>query len=147
MRLDLNSALEDVRQELSSAQTRLEKLAAYIESLKAEERGLTLALSRHNGHSSEEAPSGGDTAKWQRMTRTDAILAVLIEAEKSMGPAEIAKALHDKGREDPRDHVAAALAYLKRKGRVDHGDVGEWSVGLDEPEEESQLGLEGGGSL
>ena len=142
--LDLHSALEDVRQELASSQARLEKLSAYIESLKVEERGLELALSRHNGQLSEETPSVGDAAKWKGMARTDAILAVLTQAEEPMGPAEIARVLHDRGRDDPRDHVAAALAYLKRKGRVDHGDVGEWSVGLEASDEESRLDLEGG---
>ena len=67
----------------------------------------------------------------------------LYDSSRPLGPAQITKALHKRGREDPRDHVAAALAYLKRKGRVEHVGPGKWTV---EAAEGSQapISIEGG---
>jgi hypothetical protein len=143
MLLDLDGALQDVETELAAARERQEKLTAYIESLQAEAHGLRLALARHSGDSEVASASNGQAARWRRYPRTDAILAVLEEADTPMGPADITRELHTKGREDERAHVAAALAYLKRKGRVQHLTLGEWAAR--EPQEtQVDLGLEGG---
>ena len=146
MLLDLDSALEDVQRALADAREEQERLNAHIESLQAEAHGLQLALARHSGGAESRSASNGEATKWKRLARTDAVVTVLHTEPKALGPAEITKILHSKGRDDERDHVAAALAYLKRKGRVDHVGPGQWTVNLLDDEEESQtpLGFEGG---
>jgi hypothetical protein len=142
MLLDLNSALANVQHELADAREKQERLNAYIESLQAEAHGLELALARHSGEAEVRSASNGEATRWKRLARTDAILAVLEEVDTAMGPADITKALHSKGRDDKRDHVAAALAYLKRKGRVEHEEFGKWTVRGSEAQRD--LGVEGG---
>ena len=149
--LDLNTlreALDNVRGELTSARARQEELASYIESLQAEARGLELALARHNGQSDSDATATQEASRWRRMARTDAVLSVLEQSDKPLGAADITKVLHANGRDDARDHVAACLAYLKGKGRVEHlEDVGKYAVETNSDSQAPPLGFEGGDAL
>lgn len=144
--LDLNplkTALEDVKRELLAARSAQEQLANRIESLQAEARGLELAIARHTGQSGDA--TGESSSRWRRMNRTDAVLAVLTDSEIPLGAAGITRVLHEHGRDDPRDHVAATLAYLKNKGSVEHHeDIGKYSVEADS--DTRSLGFEGGDS-
>jgi hypothetical protein len=119
----LKEALENVQHELATAHSEQERIAHKIETLQAEARGLELFIARHNGHDDEDAATDRQqTSRWRRMSRTDAVEAALDESDRPLGAADITKVLRAKGRDDPRDHVAATLAYLKRKGRVEHHD-------------------------
>ena len=126
--IDLKSALDDVRHELATAREQQQSLIAHIESLEAEAHGLELAVARHNGHGAEAAVVRSEVSNWRKMSRTDAILQILEESSQPLGPAEITAALHAQGRNDRRDPVAAALAYLKTKNRVHHVDYGKWTT-------------------
>ena len=141
--LDLKSALEDVDRELKDAHEQQQRLTGTIESLEAEARGLELAIARHNGQVQEMVAANGETAAWRKMPRTDAVIRVLAEADEPLGPAGITGELHQHGREDRRDPVAATLAYLKKKGRVSHESYGMWTV--DTLSEDNLDRLQGGG--
>lgn len=66
--------------------------------------------------------------EWASKTRTDATFDVLNEAARPLSPKAIARALRRVGRDDsPRD-VSAALAHLKRNGRVHSPEYGAWAV-------------------
>jgi len=134
--MDLETVLQETRQSLSDAIDQREELELLIANLEAELHGLELAVQRRQrstlaqGDSAESASVADDRRQsrlWSRKSRTDAIVDVLAELyPQTLGPKDITDQLHKKGRDDERDSVAAALAYLKGRGRVERVDYGAW---------------------
>jgi len=120
----LRTALDETDEALRVARAERDRILAEIETLESERRGLDLAIARRNGSSEQTDDSG----HWRRLNRTDAVVAVLNESDESLGPAEITERLIRHGRDDKRDSVAAALAYLKRTGRVSHIGTAAWTL-------------------
>lgn len=132
MTIDLRAALNTARSEREEAEVRLHEVEAEIESLDIEITGLEMALARHNGKSEpSNGPSLTERREWKRMHRTDAILRVLTDAGKPMGPRDITDVLLSVGRKDQRKLVAAAIQYLKREQRVHWLGRSEWVPGPD----------------
>ena len=131
----LRTALSETDDALDAARHDRAELDVRIESLEMERRGLELAIARRNGTAPD---ANGDT--WRRMARTDAVIKILEESDGPLSPIEVTEQLHRHGRDDRRDPVAAALAYLKRDNRVRHVGPAQWTV------YKPQLLLEGGDS-
>ena len=72
--------------------------------------------------------------EWRSLTRVDAVLRVLREAGAPLGAADIKTVLHKAGRDDRPAPVAATLGYLKRRGRVSHEGIGQWTAYTEHPE-------------
>lgn len=62
----------------------------------------------------EAAPEEVGANEWTTMYRTDAILRVLVEAGRPVGPAEIAGILKSHGRDDSPHLVSSALVHMKK---------------------------------
>ncbi|QGG96240.1 hypothetical protein [Actinomarinicola tropica] len=62
--------------------------------------------------------AGAGPGTLTRMSRTDAILAVLRRAGTTMSPSEITSALHAAGRSDGYPSVTATLSYLLKASVV-----------------------------
>lgn len=60
--------------------------------------------------------------------RTDAIVAVLADARRSMTPSEIVASLTEAGRDDDLRSVTATLTHLVREGRVLRQGRGRYSA-------------------
>jgi hypothetical protein len=69
------------------------------------------------------AESHGD---WASLNHMDAVLRALSEANRPLSPQDIVRALRAVGRSDSNDQVRAALAALKRRGRVSLMGRAQW---------------------
>ena len=69
------------------------------------------------------AESHGD---WTSLNHMDAALRALSEANRPLSPQDIVRALRAVGRSDSNDQVRAALAALKRHGRVSLMGRAQW---------------------
>lgn len=93
----------------------------------------------------EKAPQGGyvisrkdrrvqqaqflDTAdtEWRTLPRTDAVAQMMAQQNRPLRPMELSKLLISSGRsDDSTRNVSAALAYLKKQGRVESASPGYW---------------------
>jgi hypothetical protein len=107
----LRSELEQVNSELAAAEVEYASLGAKIKGLQAQSEALTRALSGMAGRSGKAS-----TTK----PRTDAIVDVLMASDAEMTINDVIAALHDSGRDHENyDNVAADLAYLADRGRID----------------------------
>jgi hypothetical protein len=106
----LRSELEQVHSELAAAKVEYASLGAKIKGLQAQSEALTQALSGMAGHSSRASIT---------KPRTDAIVDVLMASDTEMTINDVIAALHNSGRDENYDNVAADLAYLADRGRVD----------------------------
>jgi DNA-binding transcriptional ArsR family regulator len=122
--MDLRTALEDATERLAEAEKELQVLTAKIGQLRDEKRGLEFALARH------EPQTSGLRAvnEWEIMPRTSAIARLLGQVDGALSPAELAKELSARGRDDRSSVVSAALAYLKNKGLVESVGHGKWRL-------------------
>jgi hypothetical protein len=131
MTATLEEALETAQADLAEVETdrdelsqRQRELDAKADDLRAEIRGLELALKR-------QQPSRPDVIvpseiRWAKMSRLDAICEVLRE-EGPLGPTEISEALTRRGREgDLPKLVSASLNDLMHRGRVNHANGRRW---------------------
>ncbi|MGH8823521.1 MAG: hypothetical protein ACRDVN_03470 [Jiangellaceae bacterium] len=125
--MELQAALRRTEEMLAAAREALRLAAEEVESLEVEHRGLTLAVARHRGDSPPPMVGESEQATWLGMTRADAVEAMLTKEDRPIGPAELSRLLVAKGRRnDKPNYVAAALDYLKRRGRVESLGVGQW---------------------
>lgn len=68
-----------------------------------------------------------ETAEWSALSRTDATLRALADADHPVGPTEIVDILRSHGRSDDTIHlISAALSYLKRRGKAGTIGHGQW---------------------
>jgi hypothetical protein len=145
----LEAALAEVQAAIPGAQAKAEKAARHVAELLDEERGLQLALARRT------APAGASTTvstvgvdpvlvtpptepaapevapaephgDWASLSHMDAALRALTEAKRPLSPKDIVRALRAVGRSDSNDQVRAALAALKRRGRVSLPARAQW---------------------
>jgi hypothetical protein len=139
--MNLREALADADRGLAEAEARLveveRQLAQYkdllaeraqltglVAQLRDERRGLQMALARHEGQPVEPGPP--EAEDWTDLTRAQAVTRALIEAGRPMAPAEIAEVLTARGRGDAPKAISVSLDRLQKRGRVRHGDRGQW---------------------
>jgi hypothetical protein len=107
----LRSELEQVNSELAAAEVEYASLGAKIKGLQARSEALTRALSGMAGHSGKASIT---------KPRTDAIVDVLMASDTEMTINDVIAALHHNGRDhESYDNVAADMAYLADRGRID----------------------------
>ncbi len=132
--MDLAAALTDAEQALAELLKTRSELDGAIEDRQAEIYGLQLALSRHRPEDENEIIFPVDLGPeasgkyWRGLARVDAIDKVLTTMETPMGPTEISEYLGGMGRNDTPNDVSAALAYLKRIGRVVRVGRARWTT-------------------
>jgi hypothetical protein len=157
---ETSEELSSVEAELAAAREQVTRLEEKAVVLRAEHASFVSALERRVpaarvetapsvAAEQIETPAPEPMNEWQRMSRTDAVEKALAEIEPA-GPADIHTYLTDKGRDDGRDLVSAALAHLKRSGRAWRGGYSLWSTkpfptNTSGPDDES--GPEGGVSV
>ena len=141
----LREAAQAADDELRAEQQERDAIDARIQQLQALKRQLEEAIAQAEG-----TAKAGTTAPVKRATRKrttakkatrkkstrkrastrngagrqDAVLQVLSRANGPMRPAEVAKQLRQKGREDSSSQVSATLAQLARTGRASKVDQG-----------------------
>jgi hypothetical protein len=70
-----------------------------------------------------------DDLDWLDMSRSDAVfhaVDIISKEQEDVSPADIENFLKAHGREDDRDSIGAALAYLNRNNRVNRLGRGRW---------------------
>jgi hypothetical protein len=135
----------DTQREVDRLRKELQKLEAAIASLEQEEQGYRLALARRfpeaadaqlpqpqPGDEPELFPLEDDLRKQSRSDAVEAAVRVITKTEPSATPTLIEEFLHERGRDDTRDAIGAALAYLNRNGRVTNIARGHWRLSEDE---------------
>jgi hypothetical protein len=158
----LEAALAETEAAIPAAQAEAEAASRRLAGLLDEVRGLQLALARRTPPvavsttrtsttvktvgvdavlgappaepaesevASAEPSGGGD---WASLNHMDAVLRALTEAKRPLSPKDIVRALRVVGRPDTNDQVRAALAALKKRGRVSLKGRAQW-VSTSEP--------------
>lgn len=136
--MDIQELIQDAEVALGAAKQRQEDLEAKlaqvgteIEALHEELRGLRLAQARREGRPPEDIDAEAETSEyevWTKMTRLGAVERVLAESQGPKSPSAIARLLSERGRDDRPVLVSAALAHLKRQGRVVQAQYGLWTL-------------------
>lgn len=138
----LRQVLTETEVLLAQAEGELRRLEERVRALLAERQGLHLALVRHRAGGSEtptrarslaepvvESARASRSVPWLDLSRSEAVLQVLGAENRPMSRLDIVGALADVGRvEDDADAVSAALAYLRRTGKVERVAAGQWSA-------------------
>lgn len=132
------SAREKVEKRMSELREELESLTDDIDSLNLEEQGYRLALARRfptaHAPGEESAPGtrtpllslDGDLAARSRSDAVETAVRMIARDAPAASPTAIEEFLHERGRDDTRDAIGAALAYLKRTNRVTRVSRGQW---------------------
>jgi hypothetical protein len=134
------AARKDVEKTRNDLRRKLEDLSEEIEALDRDEQGSRLSLARRFPNA--EAP-GNESAPAERaglfslgtefdaQSRSDAVEAAvrtITREQPTASPAEIELFLRERGRDDTRDAIGAALAYLNRTDRVTRVSRGQWQI-------------------
>jgi hypothetical protein len=145
----LEAALAEVKAAIPGAQAEAEKAARHVAALLDEERGLQLALARRTASAgasttvktvgvdavlvapptepaAPEIASAEPYGDWTSLNHMDAVQRALTEAKRPLSPQDIVRALRAVGRSDSNEQVRAALAALKRRGRVSLPARAQW---------------------
>jgi tyrosyl-tRNA synthetase len=128
---------EEARIEKEEAQRLLtEEIAA----IRQEEDALKAAL--HRRLAAESMKSGATSlppiplpASWVSMSRADAVekaIAEVVATADSASPSDIEQVLASHGRNDTRDEIGGATAYLRREFRIHSLGRGQWVLGAGE---------------
>jgi hypothetical protein len=105
----LRSELDQLQTELAEARIQYTRVGAKIAGLEAQSEALATALSGMRGPRGETT-----TAK----PRTEAIEDVLMAADTELAIKDVIAALHEGGRDESYDNVAADPAYLAERERI-----------------------------
>lgn len=138
--LVLRQVLAETDDLLAQAELDLRRLEERTRLLQAERQGLRLALARCGGGgglafadassqpvSSDEPTGAREPTPWLHLSRAEAVLETLIREGRPLPRLEIVELLAGAGRSnDDADAVSAALAYLRRTGRVQRAGSGQW---------------------
>lgn len=129
--------------EIRNLRQECERLEMKLEELQQEEQGYRLALARRfpdvAGMSvpvSSPTPSAqaglfalpDDLVTQSRSDAVEAAIRVLTRTASVASPAAIEEFLRSRGRDDTRDAIGAALAYLNRTDRVKNVGRGQWRL-------------------
>lgn len=139
-RLVLRQVLAETDDLLAQAELDIRRLEERVRLLQAERQGLRLALARHGDGvstsstvasiptgSSVGASGAGTPTPWVHLSRAEAVLETLVREGRPLARLEIVGLLADVGRtDDDADAVSAALAYLRRTGKVHRAASGQW---------------------
>jgi hypothetical protein len=125
--VNLETALRNTEAALEAAREKLREAAELVESLEIEQRGLKLALARHQGPTASSVIPAPEQENWQAMTRAAAVETMLRRQNRAMGPTELSTLLVAAGREnDNPNYIAATLGHLKQRQRVRNIGHGKW---------------------
>ena len=125
--VDINTALQDAEADLAKFERSRTRLDEQIKAVKLEIAGLTAARNRYvHGQAERVAAEVSSADEWGDLTRTDAVLKIMATINRPASPTDIAKLLVKMGREENTNPVAAALAYLHQKGKVESLRRGAW---------------------
>lgn len=150
----LESALNDVREDLDRIEVEWKALGEKRDRAMRERDGLLLALERHTGAPvATNAASTNEATEWTRMNRSEAVLKVLGEHGEPLSPINITAALRRNGRvKDTSALVSSTLSKLQEQGRAVREGYGAWAVatpqntsGPDESGPEVQVTTTGAG--
>lgn len=134
----LELLVEETRQEMDAVEADLAQTRARLAALQEkanvlrEEHASFLAALRRRVPESEvvtdqvTADDRNEEARWIFMPRTDAVVKALAAVEPA-SPADVQAYLSERGRDDGRDLISAALAHLKRSGRVWRLGYSQWT--------------------
>lgn len=123
----LRLALQDAENRMEEREDRIGELYKEIEDIEAETYGLQMAIARHApGDSKPDHPAKPSLASMQR---TDAILAVLGDAEEPMTPKMMVATLTAAGRVEKYDDISSTMIYLKKKNRIHKTGRGLYMAG------------------
>lgn len=113
---------------LTTARVELARTQAELEDRQAEVRGLELALARLGARPGGPAILSDKPPSVERLPRTGAIEQALGNSNAPMTPRALAPVVASiRGTTEKSKDIGAALAYLKKAGRVANGDHG-WSL-------------------
>lgn len=146
--LETRRAYAEVNAELEAAQERVLDLIQQRENVASEEEAFVASLCRrfpdHKIPGDEPIKKPTDPIQldggmsiipkdnWSYDSRSDAVqraVAELTEAKGFATPAEIEQLLKTRARDDSRDAIGAALAYLNRTNKVYSRARAEWVIG------------------
>lgn len=127
------TALAEAQSALEAAENESAEAKIKVERLRKEVAGLRRALSAY-GHDDEpssvlvKSSLPQDASKWRSLTRTAAIERMFQEQDSDLHRKRLTTLLVERGRNDQIRDVSAALAYLKRVGRVSPLGDGYWRL-------------------
>jgi hypothetical protein len=137
---ETNEELASTSKALTVAQAQVSELQTKVETLRAERDAFLSALRRRSPNRPTPiaqpdpvpvASVSAEVAFWRKMNRVAAVERALAAIEPA-SPQEVQKYLSDAGRDDGRDLVSAALAHLKRAGRVERLGQAQWRTVRDD---------------
>lgn len=154
--MDLEKIIDDLEKRHQSAVAKAEGLrkefegaaleASQLDQRLGEARRLLSYYRPEKAHLPEseqvddDRSRNGSDAPWRPMPRNHAILRLLRETGEPLGPAEIAQMMAERGREnDSPNYVSAALANLKKQGKVYSPVFGKWTTADREPPGDARL--------
>lgn len=124
--LTADRAVIDAEREFEAAKDRLE-------TARADRGSLRRVIARHRGSvpaanaTVEELPAV--RVEWARMTRPVAIVRLLQERGKPMGPTEITQALKDLGRsQETPNLISNTLVTLSKRKLIESPERGKWML-------------------
>lgn len=135
------AARQETETKIRDLMEQIQELETERDDLRVEEQGYRLALARRFPDSAAATTEARTSAVvglfslddgLERQPRSDAVeTAVKILSRGPEGfatPAAIEEFLHERGRDDSRDAIGAALAYLNRNSRVMNVGRGQWKL-------------------
>jgi hypothetical protein len=135
-------AYDDVSEELDRALARVQELTEQRAAISAERDAFIASLERRypdQAVPTPETPKGLSFKivelppnDWSYLNRSEAVeraVKELTELENFATPAAIQDLLAERGREDNRDAISAALAYLNRTNKVHSLARAQWIYG------------------
>lgn len=128
----------DLAQIISDLEGKVEEARRIAEQLPSLEQRLAVARELHAEYNGGPAVTNGaahfDVVDWESLSRRKAILLVLQEAPGPLSPAAIALKLREHGRTgDESNAISAALANMKKAGKVVATGFAKWTTADREP--------------
>ena len=140
--LETQSTYTTIEAELTHIQARAAELMEQRDLLKQEEEAFRSSLARRfpgtdvpgtiasDAGPEVQADKDDDWVEVSRSAVVERVIKLLTENKGFATPAEIENYLREKGRDDSRDNIGAALAYLNRTKKVHSRARAEWVHGL-----------------
>jgi len=132
----LRTLMSDAEAELVKVQRELELARVRESEIREERDALAVVLRRREGGAasvrSDTVAPVVTASEFESLPRTEAVavsLSELTSAGLPTGPKEIEAYFTERGRNDQRGHISAALAYLNTRQRAHRVGRGEWLAG------------------
>jgi len=129
---DAADAVRKKEEELEKAQREVERISQERDELRRERDTLAAVARRRFPGTTIQGQQGVSAFEdWADLPRTSAVLEAvrrLTEESPWASPGAIERFLREQGRDDTRDYVGAALAYLNRNEKVENKGRGRWAL-------------------